>query len=246
MRVDALVAERLTASPRIYDVYGHCGLSILSELFLHGDLEEDAYFDEDDFDENIWEPQNNLTAVEKLEISLQMAEALADLHGYPGGVIVHQDIKMPQFLWNKDKTIVKLNDFNRAEFMLWNDQNHDYCRYNEFEHRHWRSPEEYFDTKNMNEQVDVFNMGTLYYVLLTGRWITWDDVNERTEYGGKLYIDERYQTRSPAEAKLVEIIDRCKEYYPEDRPSIFDIIQELRQTLNDIHGGIGGLETQLQ
>ena len=33
---DALVAERLTSSPRIYDIYGMCGLGIMSEFFPHG------------------------------------------------------------------------------------------------------------------------------------------------------------------------------------------------------------------
>jgi hypothetical protein len=38
-RVDANISERLTASPRVYDIYGHCGIGIMSEWFPHGDLE---------------------------------------------------------------------------------------------------------------------------------------------------------------------------------------------------------------
>ena len=30
-----------------------------------------------------------------------------------------------------DKTILKLNDFNRAEFMLWDEKENDYCKYGE-------------------------------------------------------------------------------------------------------------------
>lgn len=69
--------------------------------------------------------------MEKLEISKQMAEAVADLHGFSGGVMVHQDIQLSQFLFNKDKSLVKLNDFNRAEFLLWDEEEEKYCLYHE-------------------------------------------------------------------------------------------------------------------
>ncbi len=99
MRLDALVAERLTASPHIVDVYGLCGTATLSELFAHGDVNEAAFGSEDD-DKKVdhrlspyWPPKNELTGLEKLEISLSLAEAVADLHGSASGVIVHQDTK---------------------------------------------------------------------------------------------------------------------------------------------------------
>lgn len=60
-----------------------------------------------------------------------MAEAVADLHGFSGGVMVHQDIQLSQFLFNKDKSLVKLNDFNRAEFLLWDEEEEKYCLYHE-------------------------------------------------------------------------------------------------------------------
>jgi hypothetical protein len=100
MRLDALVAERLTASPHIMDVYGLCGTATLSELFLHGDVNEvafesskDSHKKEDGRLSPYWPPKNKLTGVEKLEISLSLAEAVADLHGSRSGVIVHKDTK---------------------------------------------------------------------------------------------------------------------------------------------------------
>jgi serine/threonine protein kinase len=135
--MDALVAERLTSSPRIYDIYGYCGLGILSEFFPHGDMEDvavpgEGYIKSEKLqDGSELQPQNDLTALQKLEICTQMAEALADLHGNPNGVIVHQDMQLSQFLWTADKSRVKLNDFNRAEYMLWDDEEKEYCRYHE-------------------------------------------------------------------------------------------------------------------
>jgi serine/threonine protein kinase len=121
--MDAMVAERLTASPRIFDIYGFCGLSILSEFFQHGDIEPIAVPNEGVLTEA--EKQhlkengplksfNDIPVPEKLRMSLQMAEGIADLHGNAGGVIVHQDVQLAQFLYNSDKSILKLNDFNRA------------------------------------------------------------------------------------------------------------------------------------
>ena len=156
-RMDAIVAERLTSSPRIYNIYGTCGIGILSEYFAQGDVEamavsETGYFNyqyyADTDEENEHEPKgqanhtrtnatitttvvptkptikndpkvdepsfstpaqvsasqrprsrshlppvhNELSGYTKLKLSLHMAEAIADLHGYSGGTIVHQDI----------------------------------------------------------------------------------------------------------------------------------------------------------
>jgi hypothetical protein len=100
--MDAIIAERLTASPRIYNIYGHCGLGILSEFFPYGNLEEyavpegDGYLDAErvkEAEKNGLESFNDLSPIVKLKSSLHMAEALADLHGYKFGVMVHQDVQ---------------------------------------------------------------------------------------------------------------------------------------------------------
>lgn len=139
-RMDALVAERLTASKRIYNIYGHCGIGIASEFFPHGDIEdiavpEEGYLTSKEIKEAEASSElityNEFTPREKLELSLQMAESIADLHGYEYGVIVHQDVQLSQFLWTEDKSLLKLNDFNRAEVMLWDEEKQEYCTYGE-------------------------------------------------------------------------------------------------------------------
>lgn len=100
VRMDAMVAERLSSSPRIYDIYGFCGLSILSEFFPHGDIEGEAVTGDGYLSEEEQQQQklddlktyNDIPAEQKLVMSLQMAEALADLHGDKDGVMVHQDM----------------------------------------------------------------------------------------------------------------------------------------------------------
>uniref|UniRef100_A0A7S4ARX9 Protein kinase domain-containing protein n=2 Tax=Pseudo-nitzschia australis TaxID=44445 RepID=A0A7S4ARX9_9STRA len=248
VRMDAMVAERLTSSPRIYDIYGFCGLSILSEFFPYGDLEDVAVTGEgylllkeerDRHQRNDLKSYNDIPSERKLFLSLQMAMALADLHGNQFGTIVHQDVQLSQYLLSADNTTLKLNDFNRAEFMLWNEKEGKYCKYSEGTgHGNWRSPEEYFDS-DLNEQVDVFSLGNNMYSLLTGLWIFYDEddednVRERIKQGEKPFIDPRYMNQSLAEAKLAEIIDRCFSFRPEDRPSIFDVVRFLSDALKEV------------
>jgi hypothetical protein len=71
---------------------------------------------------------NNFTIEEKLQMAIDMAEAIADLHGYQGGVIVHDDIKLKQWMMHPNKR-AKLGDFNRAEIMDWNEEKQAYCSY---------------------------------------------------------------------------------------------------------------------
>jgi hypothetical protein len=88
---DALVMERLSASPRIVDIFDHCGTAVRVEAIPFeiedvivpvGNLEQKDLHDESDV-----QPQNDYTATEKREIALEMAESLADLHGFVDGIM---------------------------------------------------------------------------------------------------------------------------------------------------------------
>eukprot|EP00536_Pseudo-nitzschia_multiseries_P008451 jgi/Psemu1/257255/estExt_Genewise1Plus.C_2140069 len=248
--MDAIVAERLTSSKRIYDIYGACGIGIMSEFLFNGQIEslaiphDDVYIPARMESTNETESPlicyNDLPGLTKLEMSFYMAEALADLHGYSGGVIVHQDVKLDQFYLNNNMTGVVLNDFNRAEFMLWDEDEEEYCTYKEgFGAGNWRAPEEYYDAY-LNEKVDVFSMGNNMYSLLTGLMVfheaeSYEEVQHRVVEGEKPYIDPRYKERSLAEAKLAEIIVQCHEYYPEDRPSMFELADMLWEALEEVY-----------
>lgn len=64
---------------------------------------------------------------------------------------------------------------------------------------------------------------------------TYEETQERVANGEKPFIDPRYKERSLAEAKLVEIIEKCHEYYPEDRPSIFELVEVLWEALEEVY-----------
>jgi len=130
---DALVMERLTSSPRILDMFGHCSMSMLVQPMPY-EVEEyvipgDGFAKQEDLDQyGDIKPMNDFNVTEKLEMALVMAESIADLHGYEGGVIVHDDIQLCQWLRNSDNKLI-LGDFNRAEVMEWSDKSKSYCRY---------------------------------------------------------------------------------------------------------------------
>jgi serine/threonine protein kinase len=243
--MDAMVAERLTSSPRIYGIYGFCGQGILSEFFRNGDLESAAIRGDGIPDEGYGNDNtpltsyNHLTGIQKLIISLRMAEALADLHGFSRGVITHQDIQLSQFFFDNDAKRIILSDFNRAEFMLWDEEYQSYCKYTEGKGRgDWRSPEEYYDDP-LDEKTDVYSLGNNMYSVLTGLWVFYDsnderDTQKRVKSGEKPWIDPRYHNGDLAEAKLAEIIPRCFEHSPEQRPSVFDLVGWLREAINEV------------
>jgi len=101
----------------------------LHYLFLltqpgEGYMKQEELKDKDDV-----KPQNDYTSLEKLELALAMAESLAVLHSYEGGLIVHDDVQLCQWLRTRDDRLV-LGDFNRAEIMDWNEEKGEYCMYN--------------------------------------------------------------------------------------------------------------------
>eukprot|EP00980_Cylindrotheca_fusiformis_P028443 scaffold22599_cov139-Cylindrotheca_fusiformis.AAC.34 len=245
IRMDAMVAERLSASPRTFDIYGYCGLGILSEFFYHGDIEEvviqgDGYAEQDLHDEAGLRPGNDLNGAEKLILALDMAEGIAVMHGYSGGIIVHDDIQLSQFLLNEDKSMLKINDFNRAEFMLFDESSQEYCKYrNGKGGGNWRAPEEYKDGP-LDEKIDVWSLGNNMYGLLTGLyplyWMDDKQMKKAVMRGETAYIDPRYKTRSPEEGRLAEIIEQCFRFSPDDRPSIFEVVTFLRRAVVECLG----------
>lgn len=198
---DALIMERLTHSPRIVDVYDHCALSIQVEAIPH-EVEEyivpgSGYIKQKDLhDELDVNPQNDYTATEKLEMALEMAESIADLHGFQDGIIVHDDIQLCQWLRTANGAL-KLGDFNRAQIMKYNTTSGKYCKYrnalgfgnvsdsqfcrcmNMSVHYligisldgQYRSPEE-FANRDLDEKIDVFSFGNNIYGLVSCIFIT--------------------------------------------------------------------------
>ena len=242
-RMDALVMERLTSSSRVVDIFGHCALAVATEK-LDYDV-EDAIIPTSGHpnekhglqDKYGVRPQNDYNPTEKLELALEMALCIAELHGFKDGVIVHDDIQLSQFLIGSDGKL-KLNDFNRAEIMLYNDKKGEYCKYkNGGVYGNYRAPEE-FSNYRLDEKIDVWSMGNNLYALLTGLWVYYeidDDkaIHKKAIDGELSYIDPRYETNSFAEGKIVEILKRCWVYDVKYRADIFEVVEFLEAAVEE-------------
>lgn len=123
-RRDAVTTERLTSSPFIMDIYGFCGTSGLFEFADAGSLEDAIWAS--DKDVKPWSP------MERVIVSYQVAAALSAVHNYPKeGVpaIAHTDITAGQYVYVEKAGSFRLQDFNRARFIAWNNKTNTSCTY---------------------------------------------------------------------------------------------------------------------
>ncbi len=77
------------------------------------------------------------------------------------------------------------------------------------------------------------------YTLLTGLNPLYDskstkDVVQQVLAGKTAYIDPRWKERSPAEATLAELIPRCFEFKPQNRISIFELVDHLKKAVSEL------------
>ncbi|KAL3903565.1 MAG: hypothetical protein SGILL_010398, partial [Bacillariaceae sp.] len=240
---EAIIMERLIASPRIMDVYGYCGTSVLvetmaseiaySKIILGDGLASQAELDKLD---GVY-PKNNLTNSEKLQLSLSMAESLVDLHEFrEGGLVVHSDIHIEQWLVAPDKTL-KLNDFNNGHVMRYDLKRQEYCTRHSMYGGTWRAPEEY-DGGAQDETKDTYAFGNGIYAMLTGLWpfyndefngVDTDTIEDAIIAGKRPFVDERYKQQSFIEKMLVEIMETCWAQDRKDRPSMTWVAEILRK-----------------
>ena len=179
---EANLMEKLSPSPHTSNLYGYCGSSILVEKLY--DLEKDVLpyrrgykkgripqVELDKLQKDDVYPMNKdrLTVEQKLDLAISMAEGLAELHGFPGGVVVMDDIDPGQWLrrTQDDYSSAILNDVNNAVYLAWSETKNEYCKYwRSFGGRN-RAPEEY-DGANHDESVDIWPFGNAIFSLLTG------------------------------------------------------------------------------
>lgn len=97
-RVDALAMERLSSNPYIMDIYGFCGVSVMTD---RGETDVAHVVD-------------HLDSRDKLTVAQKIAESIASVHEIDGkekpASLVHNDINVGNIFWSRGEP--KLNDFN--------------------------------------------------------------------------------------------------------------------------------------
>lgn len=87
----------------------------------------------------------------------------------------------------------------------------------------------------IDEGIDTFALGNNFYCLLTGLWpfYNWTDysiIQQKLLRKERTYVDPRWRTRSFIEGKLVEVMEETWAHNPDERISIFEVIDFLKQT----------------
>jgi hypothetical protein len=125
--LDAVVMERLTSSPRIINIYCHCGTSMAVQFMP--DSVEQSVVPPGEWEGEPNESRNHISFPDKLGMALEMAESIADLHGFSGGVIVHRYIQLRQWLRQLPDGNLMLDDLNLAQVLSWNYNERKYCKF---------------------------------------------------------------------------------------------------------------------
>ena len=243
---EAMVMEILASSNRTTDFYGFCATSIwvqaakdvtrdiVPELESQPERGRILQEDLDRLSQDRPYSFNNFTTVEKLIAAISMAEALAEMHGYKGGVIVHDDVHPDQWLVTYDGRII-LNDINNAEPLHWSYETKEFCPYYTSYGGTFRAPEEFTGEDSVDDKVDIWPMGNMIFDLLTGLWpyygtLKHKKVRQLALDGQRPFLDPRFANSSFIEGRLVEIMNLCHVRNPKDRADIFQVVAHLRET----------------
>ncbi|GFH53617.1 hypothetical protein CTEN210_10093 [Chaetoceros tenuissimus] len=161
-RIDALVYERMTSSDLIMDIYGYCGFAGFFE-FANGKTLRDLVKEAED---------KGMSHKKKLGLAVEVASAVTDLHtiesknGYSS--FIHGDLSPTQFVQVGKR--LKLNDFNRAHLLYWDEEKQKTCKY-AWDDGHMgarRAPEEY-KVEPFSDSIDVYTLGMLMYLIVFGK-----------------------------------------------------------------------------
>jgi serine/threonine protein kinase len=227
-----MALERLTSSKHVVNVYGYCSTSAFFEFSDGGDIYQE-----------LWSTTGNITSLRKLQIATQAAMGLADAHTVDFDdrpTIAHTDVAGGQYILIDG--VYKLNDFNRARFLLRNKTTGENCPYvvgkNPGKNR---SPEEYrYDPQT--EKVDVYSFGNILYTLVQMEY-PFQDVSSRTArervmsgYRPSIYVDV-WNSTDPAVQAIKEAMILCHVQDPKKRVSMRQVERLLKMRLEEIDPG---------
>ncbi|KAL7463286.1 hypothetical protein ACHAXS_003660 [Conticribra weissflogii] len=265
-RRDALAMERLTFSPYVMNIYGYCGQSAVNELANFG-IEGLSSL------EKISRQFRGLIKIEpiskiKLQLAAMVSTGVSHVHSidYPdhgdnstgksNATMVHYDLN-PRNIAIIERGRPKLNDFNVAEFMMWNPNTQRPCGFRgRFREPWWRAPEEMhyhqtgYEPQPLTEKVDIYALGNILFHILTThspRGKMTSDLQEGVRpkvARGELPVlpPEFQQTKDPALVAIREAMHKCLRAEPEERPTAGEIAEELNRAIDNLPEGYGDRE----
>ncbi|KAL9182744.1 hypothetical protein ACHAXT_004023 [Thalassiosira profunda] len=238
-RVDSMAMERLTSSEHVIDVFGACSHSVVTE-FADGERV------------GTLADAKKRIPLERLKIARDIAAGLADVHSIDGedeATLAHFDVNLANVVSVGGR--LKLNDFNIGVLLQRNATDEKACGFPAmYPNPQWRSPEEANGSLRLNEKVDVFSLGHIFFrlICLNEPWHKLEEgyskgdairkgfVNEQVKKGVLPTIPTEVLKTKDAEVKVIrEAMLACYTYDPEMRPS-------ARTIANFLDRGIAELE----
>ena len=231
-RIDMMAMEKLTSSPHVIDVFQACGNSVTTE---YADGERVGTLAD----------SKKKIPLARLKIARDIAQALADVHDIG---LVHYDVNLANIV-SIGETL-KINDFNIGIPLKRNKTSGDTCGFPaRYYNAQWRSPEEANDSPSLNEKVDVFSLGSIFFRLIClhepwhrlepgyqlGDDIRKDYINERVKKGKLPTIPTEILNTKDAEVRIIrEAMMACYTFDPDKRPSSKSITNFLDKAVFEL------------
>ncbi|OIV93388.1 hypothetical protein TanjilG_24108 [Lupinus angustifolius] len=178
----------------------------------------------------------------RLEIMLGAARGLAYLHEDLEIQVIYRDFKSSNVLLDMDFH-PKLSDFGLAREGPQGDQTHVSTA---VVGTHGYAAPEYIETGHLKVQSDMYSFGVVLYEILTGRrslernhprgeqkLLDWVKQYPADTNRFSMIMDPclRKQYSPGAARKIAKLADNCLKKIPEDRPSMNQIVETLKQAL---------------
>lgn len=239
-RVDAIAMERLTKSPYVINMYGFCGMSVVTEFA----------------GQHIAQIVDKKKPLEKLELAQMIAQGVADVHSIDGDdqiSLVHNDLNFANIVIGKNHSRPIINDFNVAVLMMKRNDTDNACPFtSHYPNPQWRAPEEQVDdsgktSKLLTEKVDIYALGNVMYRFAVGGspWKNPDGHSLSTEQKREIanqkmmngtlprVPDEVRHSPDPATKSLLKIMRECYRHRPDLRPSAKEVVGMLQEAIDD-------------
>lgn len=176
-----------------------------------------------------------------MDLAYQAVAALADLHQMGNddndsdnrALVTHGDVDITQFVSSDGGKHYKINDFNGALWIYYNDETDGVCPfYPAMGGCKTRSPEEYSGYM-VTEKVDIYSIGNVIYSILVGKYpfhdLSSDRVKELVKSGHTPDIPESYQrSDDPNIQALLQAMQLCWVKEPSRRISARHLEEYLR------------------
>ena len=220
-RIDAMISERLTSSPHVLDIYGHCGLATLNQVgtvIPH------------------WSRNTSQPLVKKLSLALQLSMAVADVHSIDGDNVVTavwRNIKPENVLFIGER--LTITDFDESILPWWSPAEKKPCKF----HTIYSKPKLFqplelsIPGKDSDEKIDIYALGVMIYTILTGSLPFKQTNHFQFKERGMVPVHRKKQMMKDSISKtLWKVALQCMAQNPNERPSARHVVKALEKALS--------------